>query len=251
MMRIFIGVTVLMLLLSGCNKEDDIFIEVNFPIANVGDGITFTVKNAEGVTGVRWNMGDGSGSVNQNVIRYYVYNSPGTYTVTALVFSGQDSKEVTTTVTIEGNPINPNPQPNRKGIRLKKVQIVQDDYGATDPEYDPTTPAYNPDLYFTVDLVGSQSQVTNLYARSQVRYNIKLPTWTLDANFPVAYYEDYERIIIYFYDDDASEGSADDYSGQVDIYTSAIVSYESTKPGSVQIPGIGGLVINLELEWLE
>lgn len=250
-MRVFLSVAMLVLLLSGCKKDDGIFIDVNYPIANTGEGITFTVKNADGSTGVRWNMGDGSGSVNQDIIKYYSYNSPGTYTVTALVFFGQDTKEVSTTVTIEGNPVNPNPPPSRKGIKLTRVQIVEDDFGATDPEYDPTTPAYNPDLYFTIDLVTAQSQVTNLYARSQIRYNQKRPIWTLDANFPVAYYEDYERIIIYFYDDDASEGSGDDYSGQVDIYTSVIESYESTKPGSVQVPGIGGLVINLELEWLE
>jgi len=67
-----------------------------------GQQIQFDIANTpDGVTGVRWNMGDGTPTTPGSTLHFYTYTTPGIYTITALVFQHDISTDLSRQVTVE------------------------------------------------------------------------------------------------------------------------------------------------------
>ncbi len=249
-------------LFGACKKQDDndddnntaaMSIYVDYPIANVNDRLTFDLYNkVQGISGVRWDMGDGRTPVSGQTYYQYTYTTAGTYTVTATVFHENTSTELTRQVTIEGPNTNP-----QGAIRIKKIELIQFNQSVNDLEYNSGLPQRNPDIYFDINYVNQNGNYINLYFKSEVKTDntSNRPTWILDNTFPLIYYSDVERLQIGFSDDDSAEGSNDDYYGSIDVYDYYIQSVLSTKPTTIQLSefspvGPVDLTIIITVEWL-
>lgn len=250
----------LSVLFSACEKQDDkdtdtpqgMAISVNYPIANVNDRLSFEIINqVYNITGVRWTMGDGSNAVSGSTWIEHAYNTPGTYTVTALVFHGTTSTELTRQVTIEGTNATQN------AIRIKKVELIEFDNSVGDFGYNSNDSRRKPDIYFDINYTDQDYNYLNLYFKSEVKTdntNSK-PTWVLDNSFPLIYYANVRRLHIGFHDDDTAEGSNDEYYGSIDVEDYYIQSVLTTKPTTIQLSefspiGPVDLTIVLTVEWL-
>lgn len=86
-----------------CKKDDpEMAIGVNYPIANVGDLLSFSITNGPNLNvGVRWEMGDGTAPYSGSTFTGHTYNAPGIYTVKAQVFLENETVALQRDITIE------------------------------------------------------------------------------------------------------------------------------------------------------
>lgn len=77
-----------------------------------GSQASFTNTTQSGITGLLWNFGDGGTASNPNAT--HIYNAPGTYTVTLVVYNGSCTDTVTQSIVVHPKPdinfsFSPNP----------------------------------------------------------------------------------------------------------------------------------------------
>ncbi len=90
--------------ISGCIKQrgDDMKLIVDYPIANVGDYLAFSVKGSpDSNAGVRWDMGDGTPEFSGAIYNNHQYFVAGVYTVTVQVFLEDETVTLNKDVTIK------------------------------------------------------------------------------------------------------------------------------------------------------
>lgn len=251
---------VVLLALGGCKKDDadKMKLIVNYPIIDAGQEVTFTIVDPiPNKTGIRFDPGDGSNPFNvwSNEAKY-TYNTPGSYTATAIVFADNKSYTITVDLEVVGQAVNNNNNNNNQpGIRITGIDVVQltDDRADSDYITSSTDIRNMSDVYFKVSYSDySGSNISIIYPKSEVKFDADPKTWSLGTAIPIIYYKDdnIDRIDIEFYDDDSREQSGDDYLARVTVNKASIEAYEASKPTEVQLYDFGDITINVTLEWI-
>lgn len=213
-----------------------------------GDLVEFSIEPSTTVTQVKWNPGDGSGIfVTSSATTEHIYDTAGTYTVSATVFIGTDSTTLSMPVSVQDTTTIDSTY--YKGIRITKLTLVHAEFPNMDQDlYPASDPRVGSDVYFIVSTYSPQTGSQVVYPRSSTKYDNLDKEWNLGNALPIIHYNRHSKFMLIFYDDDYDEGQLDDPVSSIDIFQSDIQSYEATKPTTIN-KSFGSTTISAEVEW--
>lgn len=217
---------------TGCKKEDPgqtpvepMALVANYPVANAGEPITFHISNAvNGITGVRWNFGDGSAPENTyNISIDHTYTNVGEYTARADVFVNNETFTCTRNVKIEG-------QVEQRGtLTGARVTGYNNQTSLWDYEYSNSADRY-PDIYLRVRVKrGNTYEV--LLAKSAVKQNFAVNGSFMTFDNVPFLIDDMDLLEVSIMNDNTTESRVDNVIGSFVKTKTELVNLHSSSGG--------------------